>query len=327
MTLYRHILSQAIKTTWHFKYLWFFGLFAALLGNSGELEIIFRRFNGAPGPGLFPALENLGSTGIFSQDIFINIARLAHSDPFSLFLVLGVLLLVAALSLFLVWLSVASQAAVVNNVARVKADKSHAFKSGLDAGIKNFWPVFGLHIILRLVLYVTFVLLGLPIIMGIGQGGASATGLLFVISFVIFVPLGIVMSFIAKYAIAFVVIKKMKFLNAIKSGWHLFVNNWLLSLEMAFLLFFINFIVGLGLILLILVLTVPFLFIALVLSEMAFYFNFYVIMVSGLILCIGLIATIGAMLSTFQISAWTGLFIELISRGGASKLARVFAKE
>ncbi len=37
MTLYRDILGQSLKSAWHNKYLWFFGLFAALLGNAGEL--------------------------------------------------------------------------------------------------------------------------------------------------------------------------------------------------------------------------------------------------------------------------------------------------
>jgi hypothetical protein len=40
MSLYRSILKRAWEISWKFKYLWFFGLFAALLGNGGEFEII-----------------------------------------------------------------------------------------------------------------------------------------------------------------------------------------------------------------------------------------------------------------------------------------------
>ena len=67
-----------------------------------------------------------------------------------------------------------------------------------------------------------------------------------------------------KYAIAYVVIKGSGFVEAVKLGWQLFVKNWLVSLEMAFILFFINFAVGFGLLLLFLISAGPFLFLALV---------------------------------------------------------------
>lgn len=327
MTIYRHILSEALKTTWHYKYLWFFGLFAALLGNSGELEVIFRGFSGAPNPGLFPGLSNLGETGIFSTGIFNNIANLSRSDPFTLFLMLGVFLIVVGISVFLVWLAVVSQAALVNNVAREKADKTHDFKEGMHEGVKKFWPVFGLNVLYRLVLYVAFFLLSVPIITSINQGSGAAINILYIISFVVFVPLGIIFSFITKYAIAFIVVKKEKFMSAIRLGWQLFEKNWLISIEMAFLLFAISFLVGIAAVLILLVLTIPFLFIGILLSSVGFYFNMYAIMVSALILYVGFIAILGAMLSTFQVSAWTNLFIELVSRGGVSKLVRFINKE
>jgi hypothetical protein len=327
MTLYRHIFKEALKTAWHHKYLWFFGLFAALIGNSGELEIIFRGLNGSPGTGFFPGLSNLGQTGIFNLNIFSNLAQLSRSDPFSLFIALGAFLLIVTLSLFLVWLSVTSQAALVNNVARAKADRKHNFKQGLTAGTKYFWPVFGLHVLLRIILYIAFILLSLPIAVSASQPELTSVSLLFILSFIVFVPLGIILSFIIKYAVAYVVIKGSKFTQSIKLGWQLFTRNWLVSIEMAFLLFFINFVVGLGIIILLLVFTVPFLFIAIVLSQLTFYFNFFIIMVSALILYVGIIAIVGAMLSTFNVASWTGLYIDLISKGGVSKLVRIVGKE
>jgi len=43
-----------------------------------------------------------------------------------------------------------------------------------------------------------------------------------------------------KYAIAYVVINKRQVSQAINQGWQLFKENWLVSLEMALILFFIN---------------------------------------------------------------------------------------
>ena len=42
MSFYRNILKQAWKITWRNKYLWWLGIFAALLGNGGEFEILFN---------------------------------------------------------------------------------------------------------------------------------------------------------------------------------------------------------------------------------------------------------------------------------------------
>ena len=38
-SIYRSILKQAVNIAWKFKYLWFFGLFAALAGNGGIYNI------------------------------------------------------------------------------------------------------------------------------------------------------------------------------------------------------------------------------------------------------------------------------------------------
>ena len=67
MTLYRNIFSQSLKITWRYKYLWFFGLFSALLGNGGEIELLLRRFDGTVEQGLFPGLSNILSTGLFNE--------------------------------------------------------------------------------------------------------------------------------------------------------------------------------------------------------------------------------------------------------------------
>ncbi len=327
MSLYRNILSRAWQITWRSKYLWFFGLFAALLGNGGELEVIFRGFSGDMSQGLFPALRRFAETGIFSKQAIANIGQLVLEDPISLFFVLAVFLILVILICFLIWLVIVSQAALVNNSANIIAGKNHDFKQGIEAGMKKFWPVLGLNLLIKIIIYLVFVLLSLPVIFSIGQSSFIKANLLFVISFLIFIPVGIVLAFIIKYAIAYVVIKGSQFLEAIKLGCQLFVKNWLISLEMAFILFFINFLVGFCLLLLFLVLAVPFLFLALIFAQSALYFNFWVIIVLALILYLSIIILVGAGLAAFQISSWTGLFIELVSRGGMSKIVRIFDKK
>jgi len=150
---------------------------------------------------------------------------------------------------------------------------------------------------------------------------------MFVLLFLVFIPLSIVLSFLTKYAIAFVVIKEESLLSAYKESWNLFIKNWLISVEMAFLLFFISFVSALGLILLFLIITVPILFIIILFSQILVYVNILVIVFGAMVVYLVAMIIFGSFMTTFQISSWTNLFIELISKGGVSKLNRIFSKD
>jgi hypothetical protein len=227
----------------------------------------------------------------------------------------------------LVWLTITSQGALVYNLGKIRLEKKHSFKDGLNAGKNKFWPVFALNLCLKIFLSVLFLLLNLLVIKNWNGPAFSATGLLFFIGFLLFIPVSIILSFIVKYAIAFVVIKDEKFIKSVKEGWKLFLDNWLVSLEMAFLLFAISFVSAIALIMTFLVLTVPVLFIIVIFSSILAYVNFLVIILCAMIFYIIAIIIFGSFLTAFQIGAWTNLFIELISRGGASKLNRIFSKD
>jgi len=326
MYLYRTILSQAFKNVWRNKYLWFFGLFAALVGSSGEIQILFYRYDSLS-EGLFPGLRRIIETGFFSKETIANIGQLARVEPFSLFMIFSLFIVFVALAIFIIWLSISSQAALVNNAAKMKTDKKHNFKEGLEVGMKNFWPVLGLNIFLKLIIFVMFIILSLPIISSIATGNFTATSLIFIISFLIYVPLAIILSFIVKYAVAYVVIKGSRMFESIKLGWQLFLKNWLVSIEMAFILFFISFLAGISLLMLLLIFSVPFLFIIILFIKFSLYFYTWIIIILAVIFYLLLILLTGAILSAFQVFSWTGLFIELIGKGGVSKLTRVFSKK
>jgi hypothetical protein len=226
----------------------------------------------------------------------------------------------------LLWLSVTSQAALVNNAANIINDKKHSFQDGVMAGVKYFWPVLGLNILLKIAIYIILILISLPIISSYVQGGMNQGNALFLLFFIIFVPIAIIVSFIAKYSIAFVVLKGKSITDAIMAGWRLFANNWLTSIEMAFILLALNFAAGFVLLWLILILAVPFILIAAILSQIAVLANFWSILFLILVPLFLLIMLAGALISSFQISAWTAFYMELVSRGAVSKLQRIFSK-
>lgn len=325
MILYRAILKQAWQTTWRHKYLWFFGLFAALLGNGGELEIIFRGFGEYSDQAGF--WREIGSTGFFSWQTLANIGYLFKSDPITMFMVILVFCLVAIIGGFLLWLTITGQAAVINNAAEDKFGRKHSFKTGFSQAIASFWPVFSLNLLSKLISYLLFVLISWPIALSLFTDKTLSYSLAYILLFVLFIPLSIIVSFVIKYGIAYVVVKKEKPLAAFKKGVAMFKNNWVVSIEMAFILFGINFLVGLSLFILFLVLAVPFLFIILAFSKIALMINFWFLLMSAGFLFVVFFGFAGAILSVFQISSWTNLFIELEGRGGISKLVRIFEKK
>ena len=323
MPFYRIVLKQALVLTWRYKYLWWFGIFAALIGNGGELEILFNNVGANPSQALFPAWQRIVSTKIFSGQILTNIGNLLKQDTLNMIFVLAASLVVLAIGLFLIWLVIVSQAAIVNNSAAIIKQKKHTFKEGLNFGILNFWPVLVLNIIIKAAIYILLVAISLPVIFWQGNFNAN---LFYIIALVIAVPAAIILSFIMKYAIAYAVINKSKVAPAIKQSCRLFKENWLVSFEMAVMLFFINLLVGLAIVLTILILAVPFLFLGLIFLYAFSSVGSWLIAILAFTSFLFIVATAGAALAVFQISAWTGLFLELDKKGGTSKLVRLVNK-
>lgn len=323
MPLYRNILKQAWKITWTNKYLWFFGIFAALLGNGGEYEILLRGITGETGPAVLPAWSTVAATGLFSRQAFANLGLLMRENTLSLVMLLVLGLIILALAGFLIWLTVVSQIALVNNSACATGRKRCDFKGGVETGIKNFWAVLGLNITYKIAIFLTFLIVGLPLILGASHANAWAGNLLYIIAFTIFMALILAISFIIKYSIAYNVLKGERFCDSLKAGWKLFKKNWLVSLEMAFILFFINFIIGLGLVVVVFILALPFVFSALLLYKLISLAAFWIVAFLAFLVLLAVVVLVGAALAAFQISSWTSLFLELVNRGGISKIVRL----
>ena len=326
MFLYRNILKQAWMISWRNKYLWFFGIFAALLGNGAGLEIVTRGFSDGAGSNFWIGWERFSSTGIFSWQALHNIRMLMVEDSFAMILVLLVLLTVLILLGFLLWLSIASQIALVNNSAAFINKKSANFQDGLSAGAKYFWPVLGVNILVKVSIFLIFILISLPVIFTAGKVNLLTANFIYVIAFILFIPLAIGLSFMAKYAIAYLIIKKDDFWESLKDGWRLFLDNWLVSFEMAFLLFFINLIAGLAVVLIILTLTIPFLFLGFIFYYLFALVGFWIMILIAAISFLAIIILAGSILAVFQIASWTDLFLQLENGGAISKIIRLIGR-
>ena len=125
-----------------------------------------------------------------------------------------------------------------------------------------------------------------------------------------------------KYAIGFVVLEESRFVDSIRSGWELFKENWLVSMEMALILFLIGLGVSIAYLFAVLILFTPFLLIGLVLSKITILGYVITFLIAFIFYLVALFFT-GAILSTFQTVSWTTLFLQLLNKGGTSKIVRV----
>ncbi len=323
---YKKILLQALKTTWRNKYLWFFGLFAALLSQNGGfgafLQLTDTKSEGNLGSGFMRYYE----TGVFSGQAFKTLGDFIVSDPLSFIIFVTIFLLLAVLSLFLLWLAIVSQASLVNNSALDASGKKHSFREGLEVGMEKFWSVLGVNAIFKIISSLIVLIVTLPLLLNVYSKGFSVSSFVFILLFIISLPIIISISFIAKYAICFIVIKKEALKESFCSALNLFKKNWVVSIEMGIMLVLINFLFGLVFLLLVLLLSIPVLFIAFIFANLNFMLAFWLALLFGLCLLFFLIILFGVLLTTFQTAVWTGVFMQLIGKGMKSKIMRFFTR-
>ncbi len=201
--------------------------------------------------------------------------------------------------------------------------------TSINSGIKNFFPVLGVHFFVKLILTVSFFLLSLPIVAIVFGGNTVLSGTFYFILSLIFIPIVMVIMFSSKYAINYIVIEKESLFGGIKKGYRLFADNWLITIEMSLILFFISILLGLFLAVIgsFVILPLALLIFILISIKLIFLINF--VLVLGLLFLIIASIFLAAIFSTFQYSNWVLLFNRLKGGNGKEmgKLARWFSFE
>jgi hypothetical protein len=293
--------------------LWFFCRF---LGNASEFQSLFKQVERIKNQ---PELLSSLSTGITAWGTaLIKIWQLPLTNVLTIIFTLLLLLLII---LIIIWLAITSQIAIIKNSekAEIGKDNEISFKNSWREGTKSFWPALGLNVLAKAIIFLILSLLVTPLLTIMIAKGSVLTTLLTLITIVIFGPLAIIITFVTKYAVAFVVLQKQKFWEAFRNGWRLFAANWLISIEMALIVLVINCAVTFLAMLAAVIIISPFIIIGLTSAVPQFFFTFL-----GMALIIGALAFFfcAAVFSTWQNSAWTLLFMKLNSGGAYAKIVR-----
>jgi hypothetical protein len=242
------------------------------------------------------------------------------SSPADILLALLILIVTIAIVVFVIWLAVVSQVGLIRNISLNNKNKQTTINDGIDEGVNKFWPILIVNVVYKLILLVIFVLLGKEILLLAKIGSAGV--ILHIISLLIFSIVVIVISFLVRYQIIFMVIKGEKTVDALKSSYNLFKENWLVSIEMAFILFVVYVIAAY----LTAILTSIFLAVPLVFVTYSNQIPVFVIITIGLLSISAVFVItflITAVLSTFQWASWTLLFDQINSNKTVAKIARL----
>jgi hypothetical protein len=324
MFSYRFLLKQAWQITKKYKHLWFFGLFAAITaaGGSWEFSLISQSASQNLIDGSYLQLEKIMAVFDVIKNFGLGIINLLTHDFWGFLNALTILIITAIFIISFIWLAISSQGALINSLKKILGGKKKIneihIRENMAVGNNNFWVVLGLNILIKLLIGFAFFIVSIPLLL-LALNDFPGLSLAYTILFIIFIPLATGFALLIKYAISYQIFEEKGFVKSLEKGFILFKKHWLISLEMAVILFIISFLSGLIFALVASVFLLPIFLFGLIFQSL--WLSFLV-----LFLAIILLVAFGSILTTFQISTWTGLFVTLKESGGLAKLERLFHK-
>jgi hypothetical protein len=327
MTSYRDIIKQSWKISWKNKYLWFFGFFASIISFGAEFKVLSKSINQEQGIKMLNDTLMFFKTGIFSKTALLNMIELIKTEPMSAIAILSIMIFIIAFALFFLWLATVSQISIINSVKNlVKGTKDETrIKKNIKKANKKFWPVLSMNIIIGIIINGVTLLISYLLVLSLIKE-SSVLNFVYALLFVLMIPLILIASFVFKYAIAYIVVEGKKFRKSLKDAWKLFKENWMISIEMAITLFFINIIAMF--VISAITLLILMLFIGLAMTSSVFVASpqvlFWTLLVLAILISMAVMIIGGAIINTFQISSWTNLFLKIKDKKTNSKIERIF---
>lgn len=302
MSLYRDIIAKALTVSWRAKYLWVLAFFAVLAGSTSEYELVFSGSDSLSGQSTL-----IGFLRAFYEKRLLLDTTAGAQEFFGTHIGLSILviLLVLLVAAFIIWLVLAAQGGLVAGLGKLLSSGQTDFVQSFAKGMKAFTRVFMVNLLFRGSTILLLLVLAVPFAIAyIRTGGLVYNSLYILLSYIILVPVTVLLSFIVKYAVTYIVVRDQKWRQAFANGWRMFIKNWLASLEVAFLLFIIHLVLSLILVFTLFMLGLP--------TNPA-----------GLVILFVIVGIYAAILTTFQYATWVQLFFGLEAGTVKSKILRM----
>ncbi len=243
---YRPILTSALHHVFLKRDVWFFGIFALILGSGSAIETVLRTRNGLEAfnaPFLyqfFPFLEPLRQW----TDQLSTLSSLRAVLTVVLFLLLAGLLISA---------SAVSQGVIIH--AAKTQRKQRNVHDLIRRGAQKFWQVLGIGLLLKIALGICVFILLAP---SPQTTILLAAGILTLLQPLVGYGLMLGASAVAVYALIAVVNHDASFGGALKEAWRVFQTYPGTSMEIIIILFVLNLLAGISVLALTLLLAIPY---------------------------------------------------------------------
>lgn len=327
--LYRPVLKKAWAIAKKYPSLWILGILSMIFSIGSEYEIILRAVYNSSRDGIVNAFLDginkglLEATTLTSQNFWINSWNIFINNIGSATTALFIFACAFLVLLLLIWLSICAQIAIIYNIYLIDKDKKTTLNEAFNFAFANFLPIMLAVILFKIFLFLMF--FGLGFLLWLVANWGWLADIIYILFFVIFISISLILAFLIKYQIFYILLKKKDFVTAFKDGWNLFVKNWLISLEMAVLVFFIFLI---GTIISAFLISI---FFAIPIIIVPYYFSvwpvFLKISISVLSL-IGVVATtiiINTLFTLMQWACWVLLFSRLEKGEAKSSIEKISA--
>jgi hypothetical protein len=218
------------------------------------------------------------------------------------------------------FVAVSSQGALIAAAAQstLRAKLSET-STAWHVGVYHFWRLLGVHLIRAVS------------IMGLSTAVAWAMYnalirpeqidlVLYLVTTVLAVVVGLIVAVVCIYTAGYIVVEDYRFIPAIRAGWRLFTDHWLVSVEVGVIMAFYNVLA----IFLTLFGALFFFFPALLLWSVAMFTGnaamYTLVFLVGTILFITYIALLAAAFTVFSTTFWTTIFMAMHRQGVKSRI-------
>ena len=273
---YGGLVKRALDIMWKFKYLWIFGFFLEF-GSGG----------GGGGPMPDKLKEPIG-------DFFGGIPLMSIIIPLIL---IGLVVFLLFLILYII-----SQGGLIHCVSRIESGENPTLRDGWNAGVKNFWRILGIAIIVLIFFFaVAVVTLGPFVVLLIVY---KILGLL---SAVVLIPLFMVLLtiiiLISLYAYRVCIIEGKGVFDSIAGAWDMLKSNLGKTLIVTLISIASTIAYGIGFLIVGLFLALPFVVLGAI--------NLFLGIVLGVLVGLIYIAVASGAWGTYIDSLWTLAFLEM----------------
>jgi hypothetical protein len=290
---YGGLVKKALDIMWKFKYLWIFGFFVqALSGGGGGI------FNWPDDWGKIKVPSGRWSDGWNGLKATIG----DHIGELTIAIIL--LLILAAFLIFLIFLVLGtiSRGGLIHCVSRIKAGEKPTFGEGWSIGVKNFWRMLGIWIIIVILVLASILLILGPFILIIIASGVF--GLLFGMFLIpLFILVIITISLIDFYSTRTCILEGKGVFDSLAGGWKTLINNLGKTIMVTIISIGSIIVYIIGFIMVGLVLAIPFVLIAVA--------NLFLGIVLGVLAGLIYIIVVSGAWGTYIDSFWTLAFLEL----------------